>query len=343
MNAGGFHKTKRRNQPMKRSGILLGFICLVLIYCFIQPPIGICADIKYPNRVIKFIVGFPAGSASDIMSRKVVDVANPYLNHKVIIENKPGAGAVIATSFVAKSKPDGYTILCLSNSPITTAPFFQKVDFDPINDLTPIIQYATADHALAVPANSPIKTLKDFIEEGRKRDLNIVGAGLTSQEIAVMRLAKIEKLKLKTVPLGSAASAITAVLGGNADGVVVTGLYEYVRSGKMRLIFQSGRFRSKEFPEVPTLKELGYDIESVAFFGVGAPKGLPEPIRKKLEEAFTQGIRSDPSYPQWLESASYVFFYRNGKDFGKYMSEMYERSKSELQELELGVFAKEKK
>jgi len=327
---------------MKRSMVLLGCICLVIAYLFVQAQMASAIDIKYPTRPIKFIVPSPAGGPTDITSRKLTDLAGKYLGQEVFVENKPGGGNVVGVRFIAKSKPDGYTIGSITGSPVVIAPFFQEVDYDPTTDFTPIIQYAMADHPLGVPLDSPIKTFKDFMEEARKREIKIAGNGNTAADFAMLRLAAAEKVKLTIVPYGGLAPSLPAVLGGHADAIVSSGYYEYVRSGKLRLLCQTTGMRNKEFPEIPTLKELGYDIEIAVFYGIVGPKGLPEAIQKKLEEAFTLAVR-DPSFAQLVHNAAFTLSHKNAEDFGKYMKEAYRRSEKELRELGLGRFAKEKK
>jgi tripartite-type tricarboxylate transporter receptor subunit TctC len=327
---------------MKRSGIILGFICLALMYFFIQPAVVSPAEEKYPTRPIKYIVGYSAGGPTDIVSRKLADLAGPYLGQEVIVENKPGAGGVVAVRFVAKSKPDGYTIGGLSPSPAIITPIFMEVDYDPKTDYTPIINFAWGDQALAVLMDSPIKTFKDLIEEARKREVTIAGTGRIASDIAMERLSTILKVNLKIVPFGGTAPCITAVLGGQTDAILNSGYYEYVRSGKLRLLCLVTGIKNKEFPEIPTLKELGYDIEVPAFQGIFTSKGVPEKIRKRLEEAFTRAVH-DPSFPKTVRNSSWEFFYRNGEDFGNLIKEMNERTNKEYRESGLGKYVKEKK
>jgi tripartite-type tricarboxylate transporter receptor subunit TctC len=327
---------------MKRAEVLLVVICWVSMYCLIQPALVSSADVKYPDRPVKLIVNFSAGGPTDIVSRKLADLVGPYLSQVVIVENKPGAGGVVGLRFALKSKPDGYTISNLSPSQIVIAPHFTEVDYDPITDITPIIQFSFADQPLAVPMNSPIKTFKEFIEEARKREVTIAGSGLATADIMMNRLAAVEKVKIKMVPFGGTSPCLTAVLGGQTDAILNSGYYEHVRSGKLRLIVQVTGLRNKEFPQIPTLKELGYDIEATAFQGIVAPNGLPEQVRKKLEEAFTRAVH-DPSFAQMLHSASWTFFYRNSEDFGNHIREVYKRSEKECRELGLGKYAKDKK
>jgi tripartite-type tricarboxylate transporter receptor subunit TctC len=144
------------------------------------------------------------------------------------------------------------------------------------------------------------------------------------------------------VPYGGLAPSLPAVLGGHADAIVSSGYYEYVRSGKLRLLCQTTGMRNKEFPDVPTLKELGYDIETAVFYGIVGPKELPEPLRKKLEEVFTKAAH-DPSFAQVVHNAAYTLYFRNSEDWGKHIKEAYKKSEKELRELKLGKFSTEKK
>lgn len=327
---------------IKSSGMFTGLILLLSAYFLIQPSIGSCQDLKYPTRPIKLVVNYSAGGPTDVTCRALADLAGKYLGQEIIVENKAGAGGTVGVRFVAKSKPDGYTIGSLTASPVVTAPFFMEVDYNPAIDFTPIIQYAIADHPLFVPTNSPIKTFKDFIETARKREITMAGLGLTGPDISIMRLATVEKLKLKHVPYAGTSQVVVAVLGGHADAAAVSGIYEYVRGGKLRLLAQTGGYRNNEFPDIPTLKEIGYDIETIAFYGLIAPKALPEQIREKLEKAFSKAIQ-DPPFAQLVHNASYKLLEKNSNDFAKQIKEAYEKSEKELRELGLGKFAKEKK
>ena len=327
---------------MKRAGILLGFICLVLTYFSIQTRVVSPADIKYPTKPIKFIVPFSAGGPLDIIARKLANLAEPYLGQEVIVENKPGGGTLVGVRFVVKSKPDGYTICFLTPSPVVIGPHFTDVDYDISTDFTPIIHFAYGDQPVIVRADSSIKTFNDFMEEAQKREVTVAGQGMATPAIAIMRLAAIAKVKLKIVPFEGAGPSLTALLGGQTDGAVGSGFYEYVRSGKVRLIFLTTGMKNKEFPEIPTLRELGYPIEVSQFNGIIGPKNLPEQIQKKLEAAFTRAIR-DPSFTPALNNASYEFVYKNSEDFGKLIKEEYKRAEKELRELGLGKYAKEKK
>ena len=327
---------------VRKAGMFTGLILLLSAYFLIQPSIGSCQDLKYPTRPIKLVVSYSAGGPTDVTSRTLADLAGKYLGQEIIVENKTGAGGTVGIRFVLKSKPDGYTIASVTGGPIVTTPFFMEVDYNPATDFNPIIQYANADHPFFVSATSPIKTFKGFIETARKREIMIAGLGFTAPDVTLMRLAAVGKLKFKHVPYTGASQMIPAVLGGHAEAGCVAGIYEYVRGGKLRILVQTGPSRNKEFPDIPTLKELGYDIETYTCYGFIAPKGLPEEIREKLEKAFSRAIQ-DPSFAKVLHTAGFTLMERKGADFGRELKEAYEISEKELTKLGLGKFAKEKK
>jgi tripartite-type tricarboxylate transporter receptor subunit TctC len=323
----------------------IGLLCLVclLLNVLLSPLMASGADTKFPTKPLRLIVPFAAGGPTDVVCRKLADLAGKNLGQEIIVENKTGMGGAVGSRFVAFSKPDGYTIGSLGSASVVIHPHMgAKLDFDPVTDFSFVAQYAVADHPLAVAAESPLKTFKDFMEEGRKRQITYSSMELIAASVAVNRLALMAKINLKLVPFDGAAPAITACLGGHTDGVVSSGLYEYVRSGKLRLLAQTTGERNKEFPNIPTIKELGYNVEARAFYGIIAPKGLPESIRARLEKAFTVAIQ-DPSVAPSVRNASYTPMYRNGNDFSRYVKEAFEVSQNEFKEMGLGKYAKDKK
>lgn len=274
---------------------LLWLVWLLLSASLLFPLTANGGEPKYPAKPLRLIVPFAAGGPTDVVCRKLADLVGKDLGQEVIVENKTGMGGAVGSRFVAFSKPDGYTIGSLGSASVVVHPHMgAKLDFDPVTDFSFIVQYAVGDHPLAVAAGSPIKTFKEFLEEGRKRQITYAGMELIAASIAVNRMASIAKINLKLVPFGGGAPAVTACLGGHTDAVVSSGLYEYVRSGKLRLLAQTGGDRNKEFPDVPTLKELGYDVESRVFYGIIAPKGLRNRFGRDWKKPLLQRFRTPP-------------------------------------------------
>lgn len=325
---------------MKRLAISTMVICLVLTYFFIQPLVASSAE--FPTKPIKLIIIFGAGGPTDICCRALARLASPFLGQEVIPENKPGAGGSLGVHFLAKSTPDGYTIGSITGSPVMIAPNLRDVGYDPSTDFTGIIGFAEADHPLSVRADSPIKTFQDFVKEARKREVTSAGVGMTACDVAMMRLAAQENLKIKIVPYGGMADALPAVLGGHTDAINTSGIYEYVRAGKLRLLVQTGGSRNPEFPDVPTLKELGYNIETSIFYGLVAPKGIPQEVQYILETAFTRAAYQ-PEFQKTIQNAAYSFAFRGGKNFETFISKAYKQSTKDMKSLGLGKYAKEKK
>lgn len=325
---------------MKKLTIILSLSCLLIAVFLIPSPKIVLAEEKYPTRTIKMILTVSAGGGLDIVVRKLCGLAEKSLGQEIIIEYK--TGKLVGESFLLKSKPDGYTICALLSTVFVTYPIFMKLDFDPLTAYTPIMQIIDLDVHLLVPTSSSIKTVKEFIEEGHKRRILVAGIGGTSIDVAVERLAFKEKMDLKVLPFGGLPQAITAALGGQADAVASGGAVPWVRSGKLRPIARlTGKPREGSFIDVPTLKELGYDVEAKSFGFIAGPKGLPEPIEKKLEEVFTQALH-DPSMLEALNTAGYILRYKNSNDLKNYWKTMYSEAIKEAKELGLGIYSRDK-
>lgn len=329
-------------RTMKKSKQLIWLFCFSLMYFSILTLRISNAEEQYPTRTIKLIVPAPAGGPTDIVSRKLADLVGKSLGQEIIIENKPGAGGIVGATNVAKSKPDGYTIGACVSSTFFIMPFFTKLDFDPLTELTPIAQVFTTSVWLAVAKDSPTKTFKDFIEEGRKRQILVGVGGMLTGDIVLERLAVLAKLNLKQVPFGGTAPCVAALLGGKVEAVENTALDAYVRAGQLRMIARLTDTQKKEFRDVPHVKEFGYDLSAEGFVGIFGPNGLPRHVHMKLEEEFTRAV-SSPSIIEFISNLGESPTLRNSKDFGNFIKEEHERARNMIKELGLGIYAKEKK
>jgi len=321
-----------------------GLFSLLLACLFFQALQGIGgAQEEYPSRPIKLLVGFAPGGGIDTLARKLAGIAEKTLGQDILIDNKAGAGGMVAANILAKAKPDGYTIGAVGSSVFMIAPNFTKMDFDPLTAFSPIVYCVDMAQNLSVPANSPIKTFEDFLKEGRKRQLNVASVGaLATGHMALQELGKEAKINLKLVPFKGSAPGVLAAMGGGMDAYVGGGVYEQVRAGKMRFIARLFGEAKGLTKGVPSLKEMGYDIEATTTTGLAGPAGLPEPIRKKLEGAFMQAMR-DPSVANVMERLGGMIVYKNGKEFEDHIKEAFERGRKMTKELGLGIYGKGKK
>lgn len=327
---------------MKKLMIDVGVFSLVAISALALLIHPIQADEKYPSRPVKFLVPYAAGGQTDVVCRKIVYLVKEAMGQDMIVENKVGASGLVTASFIAKSKPDGYTLGAIPTSPFLIAPNFSKIDFDPLTAFNPIAQIFTGNQMLAVGKDSSIKTFKDFVEEGRKRQVTVASTGLGPTEMAIRRLGTAAKINVKIVPFEGSAPAVMATMGGQVDAFCGGGSYEYIRAGSIKVIARLSPENRGSVKGSPSLKELGYDIEAPEFLGVFAPKGLPDSVQKRLEEEFSKALH-DPGIAELIENVGSTITYRNSKEFQEYVKKAYEQSRKECQELGVGIYAKDKK
>jgi tripartite-type tricarboxylate transporter receptor subunit TctC len=246
------------------------------------------ARAEYPERPVTIVVCFPAGGGTDVATRMINVQLGEALGKPVIIENRGGAGGSIASAYVARANPDGYTLLGCSSAFVVNPSLFANVAYDPVKDFIPVMVFGASANVFVVPEQSKIKTMKDFLAEAKanpgKLNWTSPGAGTTPQLAG-------EILKMKTgidivhIPFAGAGPAMTAVLGGQVDMYTanygsITGL---LASGKVRPIAVGAPHRLPGLPDVPTLEELGITNSSTDNFqGLFAPAGTPKPVVDRL-------------------------------------------------------------
>lgn len=297
-------------------------LAVLLILSFGVFPIW-AAD--YPDRPISFLVGYGPGGPSDIQARALAAAAEPILGQPLVVFNRPGASGTVMMATLATAKPDGYTIGITPGS-LTVVPYFQQVNYDLSKDFTYLAALSTYTESFSVLADSPWKTLDDLIAYARKNpnQVNIGTAGIAvSPSIMEKVIARKAGVQWGEVPFKSDGDIVTALLGGHVHvGANSGGHIPHVRAGRLRLLFNATAERVREFPDVPTLRELGFDFIALSYCGMAGPKGLPEPIARKLEEAFRKA-RNDPVYLETLKKISLFPMNEVGKEFEVRIVEMY--------------------
>ena len=253
----------------------------------------------FPTRPIRLLVGFPAGGPTDITMRVIAENAGKILGQPVIIENKPGAGGTLPASTVVTSQPDGYTV---GQSPlgIFRMPYTQKMTWDPLKDLTYVINLTGYTFGLTVPANSPFKTWQEFVAYAKanpgKVTYGSAGGNLTSPHLTMERIAEAAGIQVTHVPYKGSADLAQALLGGHVMAAADSSAFvPYVEGGKARLLNVWSEKRMARFPDVPTLRDLGINIVQTAPYGLVAPKGPPPDVGKTLHAAFKKALEEKSS------------------------------------------------
>jgi tripartite-type tricarboxylate transporter receptor subunit TctC len=254
---------------------------------------------SYPSRPVKVIIPWPPGQATDLAARIVGDKLAAQLGQPFVMENRPGAGGAIGTEIVAKSAPDGYTLLAASSGPISIMPNLQKIPYDPLKDLAPVSLIAAAPFALVVPPSFPANNAKEFLALVRanpgKYTFASSGTGATAHMFAEL-FNSMAQLKVVHVPYKGSVPALTDVISGQVayaiETVAATG--SFIKSGKLKVLGVTTARRSAALPEAPTLAEAadlpGYDC--AAWIGYAAPAGTPKDILVKLAAEIQKAVQA---------------------------------------------------
>jgi tripartite-type tricarboxylate transporter receptor subunit TctC len=249
------------------------------------------------------VVPFPPGGVADIVARPLADAMSRVLGTPVVIENKGGAGGGIGMGYVAKAKPDGYTLL-LALSSISILPVADQVLERPpmyqLNQFVPIARLTADPTVLAVRADSPWKTLGDFVADARKRPGAISygsSGNYGTMHMPMEMLAAAAGIKLLHVPYTGGGPAVVGLLGGNVDALATgpSTVIQHVKAGKVRVLAEWGDKRLAALPDVPTLAESGFDVQFFQWSALFAPAGTPEPIVAKLRAA-ARTAAADPKF-----------------------------------------------
>jgi tripartite-type tricarboxylate transporter receptor subunit TctC len=257
---------------------------------------AIAAD-DYPSRPIHLVVGFPPGGSNDIVARILAPKLSEIIGASVVVENRPGANAIIGTDYVARSAPDGYTITLGSASPLAISPFtYSNMPFDVTKDLVGITTVAQTPELLAINPKVPAKTLQELVALSKTRDVTISSSGNGGLPHLAIELLKIaSKGRIVHVPYKGAGPAITDAVGGHVDGIIVDlpALYTMVNEGKLRAIAVTNTHRAEVMKDVPTSAEGGLPtVLAFNWFAIMAPAKTPKPVVDKLYKALVQTVQS---------------------------------------------------
>lgn len=281
---------------------------------------------KYPSRPITFIHPFTAGTPTDSAIRLITREAEKFLGQPIVVVNKAGGSGSVGVAGIASSKPDGYTIGNTPASTVLVVPLLEKVPYHPIKDLRMIMQFGGFNIGVFVKTDSPFKSFKDIIDFGRLHPKKVSHgtAGATSMQYLIMeRILMKEKVQFTLIPFGSAAQTTTALLGGHI--LIGSGDFSYslLEAGEIRVLLLFNDEPSIEYPDIPILKDLGYDFSAPYYACVAGPRGLPEGIAKKLEDAFNRAMKQ-PAFIKGMKDIRVPIVYRNSRELGDYVAHNYE-------------------
>lgn len=297
-------------------------------------PLAAQAD-AYPSKPITLIVPFPAGGATDVQMRALSQAAAKELGQPIVIANRPGVAGTLGPSIMAQSSPpDGYTI-ALVVSTLFRLPHLMKVSYDPLKDFTYLICLTGYTTGLAVRQDAPWKTVQELLADAKARpgDISYGSTGRGSGgHIAMERLLRTAGVQMTFVPYKGGAETTTALLGGHLDVISDPGWGPIAESGKARLLVTMSETRLKRFPQVPTLKELGFDLVVDSPIGLVGPKGMDPAVIKKLHDAFHKSM-NDPSYLRALELNDQEPLYMSHEEYTRYAAAQTAREKVFVQEL----------
>ena len=254
---------------------------------------------SWPAKPIRLVVPFPAGGGTDIIARDVSNKLSTSANWSFIVDNKPGSGGNVGVDAVAKSGPDGYTLVIGQTSNLAINPsLYSKLPYDPVGDLTPIGLIGRAPLVLVVPAQSPYRTLADLIQAAKapSANLNYATSGNgTVAHLAIELLQREAGVKLTHIPYKGASQGITDVIGGLVQVYVssVPTLIGYIKSGKLRPLAVTSLKRTDDLPQVPTVAESGYkNFEAVTWFGLLGPARLSPVVVQTANQALNKALTS---------------------------------------------------
>ena len=272
---------------------------LALLAAFLAPTSAFAQS--YPNRAVRIVVPFPAGGPADALGRVLADQLNKMWGQPVIIENRGGAGGNLGAEVVARSAPDGYTLLLNASNHVINASLYDKLPYDPIKDFTPVSEVASYMLVLVVHPSVPATSVKEFVafaktkQVGKQDGLSVVNAGLgTPTHLAAVLFAQAADLNLIHVPYRGAAPASSDLIAGQVPAMFnnPVNAAPQVRSNNLRALAVTGSKRLSLLPEVPTIAESGYpEFETRTWYGLFGPAGMPADIARKLHADLEKALQ----------------------------------------------------
>lgn len=255
--------------------------------------LGIVHAQGFPQREVTLIVNFGAGGATDVASRALAQGMEAPLGKPVIVQNKPGALGTLTPAYIAKQKPDGYQVGVVTYSTVAIMPHLMNLTYT-ISDFEFVAGFGRFRYGVAVRADSPYKSVKDLVAAAQSGKGVFFGAPSAPNNLALFELGRVTGGKFEQISYKSGTETVTALLGGQVEVIVQnpSDILPHIASGKLRMLASASPMRWIELPDVPTMKEQGFDVEIDSWMGLAVPKGTPRPIVDQLQAAALDSVRN---------------------------------------------------
>jgi tripartite-type tricarboxylate transporter receptor subunit TctC len=302
-------------------------ICIVSIVFFVFGIFGIANADDFPSKPIKVLVGFSPGGTTDLIARAVAGVAPEFLGQSLVVINKPGASGTIAAKEVANAKPDGYTLMIAGGSETVSVGHFKKLPYHPINAFAPITRFVRARMLINCKSDAPWKTFQEFVADAKKNPGKYKYASSGHGGIyhaALLAMCDRAGIKMKHIPYKGGAPGLAALMGGHVDLAVASDAeaWPLVQGGKIRSLALTSLDRSPIMKDVPTLKELGYDVYLENQKGFVAPAKTPRERIMLMNDAFKKTY-DHPAFQKLADKLKLELGYLGPDDFKKSLQDMY--------------------
>ncbi len=279
-------------------------IVAALGFAPLLPVSGTAIAQDFPSKPIRMVIGFPPGGGIDLSARLLGPKLTQYTGQTVVIDNRPGAGTNIANEAVARAAPDGYTILLTTGAVAINMSLYKKLNFDTLRDFAAVSIFASSPHVLVVHASTTARSVSELLALARSQPgkLNYSSGGPgTTQHLTAEQFKTLAKVNITHVPYKGGNPALTALIAGevqvNFANIKIVG--GYIKAGKIRALAQTGRRRSDQMPDIPTMREAGLNMESDVWQGVLAPAATPRPIINRLGDLVVRAA-NDPEIRKHL-------------------------------------------
>ncbi|MEA2937320.1 MAG: hypothetical protein QOC56_824 [Alphaproteobacteria bacterium] len=290
---------------------------------------GGAAALDYPNRPVRWIVGYPAGGSTDILARLIGQYLSEKLGQQFVIENRPGAGNNIGTEQVVRATPDGYTLLLVNPANAINATLYERLNFDFIRDIAPVAGLIRVPNVLEVNTSVPAKTVPEFIAYAKANPgkINLASSGNgTSIHMSGELFKMMTGLTMQHVPYRGSAPMLTDLIGGQVQVTFdnMPSSIEHIRAGRLRALAVTTATRSPALPDVPVVADFVPGYEASAWFGVGVPKGTPREVIEFLNKEVAAAV-ADPKMMARLADLGGMSISGSPADFGRIVADEIEK------------------